>query len=270
MSTDGHRPLVAVTAKVRAADEKPTLRTIVESGYVKGVEIAGANPVVISPALEESTSSQLLEMCDGLVLTGGEDVDPRRYGASPEAAGRVSPERDELEIRAIEWGLAQDVPILAICRGMQLLNVTLGGSLWGDLLSDGQTEMDHDHTGHMISRDVHDVHVADLRLLQGVFRSESFRANSTHHQAVRELGDGLVEVGRSEDGIVEAVEYRGDRSAAWVAGVQWHPERMLDESTGTNRRLFERFGQAVRERRSRTDGRFPLSPPRRGPVEMTS
>jgi putative glutamine amidotransferase len=270
MSDDADRPLVAVTAKVRAAEDKPTLRTIVESGYVKGVEIAGANPLVLSPALEEATASQLLRMCDGLVLTGGEDVDPRRYGASTEAATRVSPERDELEIRAAEWAMEEDVPILAICRGVQLLNVALGGTLWVDLISDGQTETSHDHTGHLISRDIHEVHVGGLRALQGVFRSDTFRTNSTHHQGLRELGEGMVVVGRSEDGVVEAVEYRGDRTDAWVAGVQWHPERMLDERTGTNRRLFERFGQAVRERHARARGTVDISPAPARSLEMTS
>lgn len=247
MTDQRTRPFIAVTGKIRAAADSPTLRTIVDNGYVKGVEIAGGTPLIVSPAQEEATASRLLEMSSGLVLTGGEDVDPRRYGASENGAARVSPERDELEIRATERALERGVPVLAICRGMQLLNVALGGSLVGDLLGEGHGRLDHDRSGEMVSRDIHAVRVNGVRHLRGVFEGEEFRTNSTHHQGVRDLAEGLVAVAWSEDGIVEAVEYRGPGTDAWVAGVQWHPERMLDERTGTNRRLFERFGQAVRE-----------------------
>lgn len=247
MTDDRDRPFLALTAKVRQDPGSPTLRTVIDNGYVRGAEIAGGTPVVVSPAQQAATSARLLEISDGLVLTGGEDVEPQRYGSVDGRANRVSPERDELEVRLAEKALDRGVPILAICRGMQLLNVALGGSLVGDLLRDGRTEMDHDRTGSMVSRDVHSVRVGDARLLRGVFREDTFRVNSTHHQALGELADGLVPVAWSEeDDVVEAVEYRGGRTDAWVAGVQWHPERMLDESTGTNRRLFERFGRAVR------------------------
>lgn len=241
------RPFVAVTAPVKPRPDNPTLRTIVESGYLKGVEIAGALPVVLSPALEESTSGQLLQAASGLVLTGGGDVDPQRYGSAPEGARGVSPARDELEMQAAERALERGMPVLAICRGMQLLNVVLGGSLFRDLKKQRGGDLDHDRAGKMISRDIHDVRVEGLSLLEGVFQGEVFRANSTHHQGIREMGEGLVAVGWAEDDLVEAVEYRDGRSSGWVVGVQWHPERMLDERTGTNRRLFERFGQAVRE-----------------------
>lgn len=247
MTSEHSRPFIAVSAKVRKAPASPVLRTVVGNGYMEGVEIAGGTPVVVSPALEAATAGRLLEIADGLVLTGGEDVDPRRYGAPEGGANRVSPERDELELRLAERALDRGIPILAVCRGMQLLNVALGGSLVGDLLGEGRTDVDHDRTGQLVTRDVHAVRVEGTRLLRGVFRSDTFRVNSTHHQGLRDLADGLVPVARSEDGIVEAVEYRGDRTDAWVVGVQWHPERMLEEATGTHRRLFERFGRAVRE-----------------------
>lgn len=254
MTSDADRPFIAVTAKVRQDPGSPTLRTIIDNGYLRGTEIAGGTPVVVSPAQGEATSARLLEISEGLVLTGGEDVDPRRYGALEDGANRVSPERDELEVGLAERAIDRGIPILAICRGMQLLNVALGGSLVGDLLGEGRTERDHDQTGNMVSRDVHSVRVEGTRLLRGVFRDDTFRVNSTHHQGLREMADGLVPVAWSEgDDVVEAVEYRGDRTDAWIAGVQWHPERMLDERTGTNRRLFERFGQAVRASTERVE-----------------
>ena len=239
--------MIAVTVPVRPREGAPTVGALAETGYIKGAEIAGGVPVLLSPAHEETSSAALLDHASGVVLTGGEDVDPRRYGGRTSPSGHVSPERDELEIQVAERALERDLPILAICRGMQLLNVVLGGALHEDLGGQGVTDIDHDRTGKAISRHIHDVRVDGIELLAGVFRSESFRTNSTHHQAIRELGEGLRAVGWAEDGLIEAVEYRGSRTRAWVAGVQWHPERMLDERTGTNRRLFERFGQAVRE-----------------------
>lgn len=241
------RPLIAVTVPVRHRAGAPTVGALAESGYIKGAEIAGGVPALISPAHEEATSSELLELASGVILTGGEDVDPRRYGGRESAAGRVSPERDELEVQVLERALERGLPVLAICRGMQLLNVALGGTLFEDLAEQEVTEIDHDRTGNAISRHIHDVRLDGIELLAGVFRSETFGANSTHHQALRELADGLTAVGWAEDGLVEVVEYRNGGAGGWVAGVQWHPERMLDERTGTNRRLFERFGQAVRE-----------------------
>lgn len=247
MADHSDRPLVALAVPVKPDPEEPTHRTVLNSGYVRGAEIAGATPVVLSPAQAESTSAHLLSLSSGLVLTGGEDVDPRRYGAAENGAELIAPERDELEVRALERALERGLPVLAICRGMQLLNVVLGGSLFGDLLSQRESDLDHDRAGKMVSRDIHGVRLEEPSVLDGVFESDTFRANSTHHQGVRELGEGLVAVGWSEDGLVEVVEYRGDATESWIAGVQWHPERMLDERTGTNRRLFERFGRAVRE-----------------------
>lgn len=240
------RPLIAVSVPIRQRAEAPSLGGLAETGYVRGAEIAGGNPVVLSPDQDESTVEDLLGLCSGVILTGGEDVHPSRYQGDPESAGNVSVERDALEARLIEMAMERDLPILLLCRGIQILNVVLGGTLYEDLPSQGVAELDHDRTGSDISRDIHEVRVDGVDRLSGVFEEGTFRCNSTHHQAVRELGEGLVAVGWSEDGIIEVVEYRGDRTDAWVAGVQWHPERMLDERTGTNRRLFERFGEAVR------------------------
>lgn len=242
------KPVIAVSVPVHVAPDSPTLQTVVEAGYLKGAEIAGGLPVVVSPVLDEGTSAALLEVSDGLILSGGEDVHPARYGEQNAAAEEVSTERDHLEMEVTEWALENALPTLAICRGMQLLNVALGGSLFQDLASQADTEIDHDRAGTEVSRAVHTVRVEGTSLLDGVFSDNPFHTNSTHHQAIRELGEGLIPVAWAEDGIVEAVEYRGDRFDGWVAGVQWHPERMLDEPTGTNRAIFERFGQVVQQR----------------------
>jgi len=247
------RPLIAVSVPIRQRANAPSLGGLAETGYVRGAEIAGGNPVILSPDQDETTVDDLTSLCSGVMLTGGEDVHPGRYRGDEQAAGNVSVERDALEARVVEQAMERDLPVLLLCRGVQLMNVLLGGTLYEDLPSQGVGDLDHDRTGSDISRDIHEVRVDGVDRLSGVFRDGTFRCNSTHHQAIRELGDGLVGVGWSEDGIIEVVEYRGDRTDAWIAGVQWHPERMLDERTGTNRRLFERFGEAVL--RSAREGR---------------
>lgn len=246
LPSEPERPLIAVSVAIRKRARAPSMGGLAETGYVRGAEIAGGNPVILSPDQDESTIEDLMGLCSGVILTGGEDVHPDRYQGDPESAGNVSVERDALEARLIDMAVERDLPILLLCRGIQILNVVLGGTLYEDLPGQGVQELNHDRTGSDISREIHQVRVDGADRLEGVFEDDGFRCNSTHHQAIRELGEGLVAVGWSEDGIIEAVEYRGDRTDAWIAGVQWHPERMLDERTGTNRRLFERFGEAVR------------------------
>lgn len=244
----GDRPLVVVTAKVRPLEERAAARVELETGYLEGVLAAGMQPVVVSPAQGLDAVRELLAAAHGLLLTGGEDVDPGRYGEAPAGSRNVSVERDEIEFAAAEIALERKLPTLAICRGMQLLNVVRGGRLYQDLRSQTGTEVRHDRAGAHADRAVHDVRVEGPRLLEGVFRETSFGINSSHHQAVRDLGDGLTPVAWASDGVIEAVELRNHGRLPWTAGVQWHPERMLGERSGANRRLFLRFGHEVQRR----------------------
>lgn len=236
------RPLVVVTAPlIRAGMGRPA--TVLEEGYGRGVMLAGGLPVIVSPALETERALELLGLADGLLLSGGEDVDPGRYGEGVEGAEDLSPERDELEFALLARALERGLPVFAICRGMQLLNVALGGTLWQDLVSQRPGEVKHRGSGGETAD--HPVRFRDARLLAGVAPAGRARVNSTHHQGIRELGRDLVPVARTEDELVEAVELRVS-GGPWVAGVQWHPERGLDREPGTDRRLFERFGEALR------------------------
>lgn len=187
----GPRPLIALTVPVRRRAAAPTAGGLTETGYLKGTEIAGGVPLVVSPDQAKATTDELLALAGGVVLTGGEDVEPRRYGGLEGAAVHVSPERDEQELEVIERALERDLPVLAICRGMQILNVALGGTLYEDLPSQRDGRLDHDRTGREISREIHDLTVEGEDLLEGVFRDGGFRCNSTHHQAVRESGGGV-------------------------------------------------------------------------------
>jgi putative glutamine amidotransferase len=237
------RPLIAVTASVRDSDIGMP-RVVLEAGYLQAVRVAGGLPLVLSPLDDEGTRDGLFDLAAGLVLTGGEDVDPSRYGQAPDGARTVSPERDAMELHLLERALARRVPVLAICRGIQVLNVALGGTLYQDLFTQRGQEIDHDRyrefDGH-----IHTVRTGDPSILADVFEVEEFVQNSAHHQGIRDLSPDLTAVAWAPDGLVEAVEYRAD-GAAWTCGVQWHPERKIEEPSGTNGRLFRVFGDEVR------------------------
>jgi putative glutamine amidotransferase len=236
-------PLIAVTAPVRDSDIGMP-RVVLEAGYLQAVRVAGGLPLVISPLDEEPTRDRLFDLASGLLLTGGEDVDPARYGQAPDGARTVSPERDAMELDLLARAIERRVPVLAICRGIQLLNVALGGTLYQDLFAQRGQEIDHDRyrefDGH-----IHSIRTSEPLLLADVFEVPEFIQNSAHHQGIRDLSPELTAVAWAEDGVVEAVEYRAP-GAAWTCGVQWHPERKVEDSTGTNRRLFQVFGDEVR------------------------
>jgi len=240
-------PLVAVTAAwSEGPAEHPGRRVWLEQGYLEGVRAAGALPLVLGPGLEPDEVEEVLARSSGLLLTGGEDVDPALYGEAPEGAVDISPERDAMEARALDAALAAGLPVLAICRGFQFLNVHLGGDLWQDLPSQRPGDTDHERAGPDVARPVHAVRAADGSLLAEVMGATAFRTNSTHHQGLRSPGRGLVEVAWTGDGLVEAVELRRPAARAPVLAVQWHPERRLPDPEGGSRRLFEWFGEAVR------------------------
>ncbi len=234
---------VAVTAPVRDSDIGMP-RVVLEAGYLRAIRVAGGLPLILSSLDDKATRERLFRLAGGLMLTGGEDVDPAAYGQTPDGARTVSPERDGMELELLRRALERRIPVLAICRGIQLLNVGLGGTLYQDLYTQRGQEIDHDRyrefDGH-----IHAIRTANAERLATVFDSDEIVQNSAHHQGIRELAPGLNAVAWAPDGVVEAVEYGEDR-AAWTCGVQWHPERKIDEATGTNRRLFERFGEEIR------------------------
>lgn len=238
-------PFVALTVPVRDSDIGMP-RVMVEVGYLRALGATDLLPLVLSPLDDPGVRDRLFDLSSGLLLSGGEDVDPARYGAKPDGTRTVSPVRDAMEFDLLRRALDRRLPVLAICRGVQLLNVALGGTLYQDLETRMGTKIDHDRfrefDGH-----IHSIRSSGEEMLSGVFPADEFVQNSAHHQGIATLADGLTAVARAPDGLVEAVEYRAP-GAAWTVGVQWHPERKLEDSTGTNQRLFERFAAEVRNR----------------------
>jgi putative glutamine amidotransferase len=186
--------------------------------YVDAVRRAGGEPVLLAPPVT-APYLELLGRFDGLLLVGGGDVEPAEYGSSdrhPEVYS-VDPDRDRAEIGLVRGAAEEAVPTLAICRGIQVMNVAFGGTLIQHL-PDRSTVIEH---GKGQPEHMHPVRVAESsRLAAAVGGRPSLMGASRHHQAIDELGEGLIPVGWAEDELVEAVEHRD----GWMVGVQWHPE----------------------------------------------
>lgn len=170
-------------------------------------------------------AAKTLEKCSGIVLTGGPDVHPGRFGKESEA-GRCSIdlERDTLEFALIEKALELDMPILAICRGEQILNVALGGSLIIDIPTDFDTTVTHQCEDS--ENCFHDINVVEGTLLHDICSEKEGMVNTNHHQAVDELAPGLIASAFTEDGLIEAFEWADHSKRPFMLAVQWHPERL--------------------------------------------
>lgn len=208
--------------------------------YLHAVRRAGGvEAVMMREPYGETDLRQLVHRYDGLMLLGGDDMDPAMYGeeASEHVYG-ANPERDQFEVSLLKAAIAERVPVLAICRGHQVLNVTFGGSLHQHI-----TDRD-DLIGHGIpakddGAQLHDVAVEGGTRLADALGVSCATCSSHHHQAVDRVGDGLRVVARAEDGIVEGLEL-DDPGAPWVVGVQWHPEETA-ATDPVQQHLFDRF-----------------------------
>ena len=202
--------------------------------YARAIESVGAEPL-----LQEARPGLKIGSCSGLLLTGGSDVDPWLYGEAPSRETEPpDPDRDTAEGALIDEALARDLPLLAICRGMQILNVHLGGSLIQHL----PTAARHVRRTADKSLSAHRVAIEPGTLLAGIARSEQWDVNSRHHQAVARIAPGLRLSARDpEDGTIEAVELPLRR---FVLAVQWHPENQAP-GDASQRSLFESFAAAL-------------------------
>lgn len=232
-------PLIGVTTAAVSRDPE---RVQLNAAYVRAVQVGGGVPVLLPPYLTPASLGQLLQTVDGLLLTGGGDIDPMRYGEEPhESVAFVSPERDTMEIAAVHAAIEVGLPLFALCRGMQVLNVALGGSLIQDIPSQFETDIDHSQKG---PRDeaTHPVDIDPSSRLFGLVGAERIEVNSLHHQALKTLGRGLKAVAWAPDGIIEGIELPGD---GFVVGVAWHPEELVDsrpEALALFRALVEEAG----------------------------
>jgi putative glutamine amidotransferase len=232
---------VAVTASIRPDGD--TSRVRLTAAYVTALENAGLIPLIVPPLSNNRAPGAILDSVSGLVLTGGEDVDPARYGEKRhEKVRSVNAARDATEAALILEAKARGKPVLAICRGIQMLNVALGGTLVQDIPSQVGTEIAHDEDSPRDARS-HEISIEPGSLIASAVGSEHVTVNSFHHQSVKRVAEGMRVTARSPDGVIEGLESTDDDW--WVMAVQWHPEEMTDSPEPWDRGLFKAFAQKL-------------------------
>ncbi len=244
-------PIIGVTTSITttaASHPSRPERAYLNSAYLLAVQQAAGVPLLLPPRLDDAALGALIERLDGVVLTGGGDIDPARFDelAHP-TVSEVSPARDALEIALVEHALGRELPILAICRGLQVLNVALGGSLFQDVGTDPGTQVAHSQEAPR-NIPTHRVKIDSGSQLAGVLGVDALGVNSLHHQAIKALGRGLRAVAFAEDGLIEGAEL--DDESRFVLGIQWHPEEMVTDSAPA-RRLFRALVDAAIRRSAR-------------------
>lgn len=242
------RPLIGITAYNYV---KPTSGWRYDVCYGKNavaVERAGGLPVLIPSMVSYETLRLTYERLDAVLLPGGGDINPTRYNAEPdETLYEISDERDEMEISMAQWAIEDDLPIFGICRGIQVLNVAMGGSLTQDIPSKIDTNLRHsikfpEEPRHTILHDV--IIEKDSRLSHILGDNTQVAVNSLHHQSIRDVAPNATITAKATDGIVEGIELTDKH---FVLAVQWHPEDLVDNDTRMQN-LFDAFVQAASER----------------------
>jgi putative glutamine amidotransferase len=225
---------------------------VMSQRYIQALTAAGALPWMIPLITDEETLRGIYESLDGVFLPGGADIDPASYGKTPHPmCDKTDRDRDRVELTLGKWALADGKPVLGVCRGMQLINVVAGGTLYQDLATQFPGGIKHDYfpfgeQTHARDYLAHEVRIAGDSRLARLFGAGPIKVNSMHHQGVRTVGAGLVATAHAPDGLVEALEGAGPN---YLFAVQWHPEALTERDPST-RRLFEEFIEAAGEHRT--------------------
>jgi len=235
------RPVIGITCSY----DWPIRYYRLNRAYVEAIIRAGGLPIIL-PSI--NPVDEVLSMVDGILLSGGVDLDPHLYGEKPiPKMGKIDPDRDKFELQLTKEAIKREIPILAICRGIQILNVAAGGTLYQDILSQVPNAIKHrwlTSEGLEVPPD-YPTHMVKVKIgsrIHRIFGKEVLWVNSFHHQAVKDVGENFIATAWAEDGIIEAIEYTGD---SFILGVQWHPELMIN---GEMMKLFEEFVKAVMEK----------------------
>lgn len=235
-------PLVGVTTWKRSLNTfyGPDMLMTLSTSYTDSMIEAGLTPMLIPAALKPDEASRFVEMVDGVLISGGDDVHPGTYGREPTVSRGIDRDVDIFEIALIEAARATGKPLLAICRGLQILNVALGGTLHEEVTSPGGVHelIAADSDPEEMSTWRHVVRFEQGSILAGLYGSEETKVNTLHHQGIDEIASDLIVEGRSDDGLVEAARCAG---TWWALGIQWHPEKMEAD----HRHLLSAFREAI-------------------------
>jgi putative glutamine amidotransferase len=237
-------PLIGLTTYRHLNQYGLPLNSITEA-YVRAVSSAGAIPTLIPLGLDEETLDQLLARLDGIVFTGGGDVAPERYGSRPHPlVDEVDPDRDRTEVHLVQRTLDQGLPFLGICRGLQVINVALGGTLYEDILDQRPGSLKHQYYPNWPRNYLaHSVQVEPGSRLRQLLGQSSVQVNSLHHQGIRDLAAPLKAAAFAPDGLIEAFELA---EHPFGLAVQWHPEWLQEHPPMQT--LFRQFVRAADEK----------------------
>ena len=230
--SNSKKAIIGISVNVSPPDDpkrsfsKSSALHYIQEPYLRFVEKGGGTPIMLPVINDLEQVDSMVERLDGVIIIGGVDVDPKLYGEQNTHSQGVDRRRDDFEIRLIHEARNRQIPLMCICRGMQVLNVGLGGSLYQDIPKSFEGALKHTRKPEE-PETFHRTRLTADSFLNQIFDAEEFRINSSHHQSVRVPGEGLRIVSRAPDGIVEAVQHVSDRC---TVGIQWHPERLLDEN----------------------------------------
>jgi putative glutamine amidotransferase len=234
-------PLIGLPTLAIPPGPKPP-RYGINQSYVRALTAAGCAPVLIPILDDDDRLRAIYERLDGIVFPGGADIAPEEYGEQPiDNLNVIEAPRDRTELTLARWAFADDLPMLGICRGQQVLNVALGGTLYQDLLHQGVTQVEHsDADGRARTALIHPVRLDPSSRLAQLIDETRVEVNSLHHQAVKTVAPQLRATGTSEDGVIEALESDDRR---FLIAVQWHPEEI--DTLPWVQRLFSGFARAA-------------------------
>ena len=230
-------PVIGILGNYSTYPENSVEKFTINKSYMEAVRLNGGLPLPI-PCVDDPGHLKIcLDMCDALLLPGGIDVDPKFYNEDPhQKLGSVQTDMDEIAFKLLEIAFKRKMPVLGICRGEQVLNVAMGGSLYQDIAANYEKESIMHQQLAKTHLALHKITIKEGTLLHDILGSAEVRVNTFHHQAVKALGKDLVISATAPDGIVEAIESK-DRT---ILGVQWHPELMIHSQPEMNK-IFEYF-----------------------------
>jgi putative glutamine amidotransferase len=234
------QPIIGIsTNQGRNFNDHPTSYLL--QSYVKAIQQAGGVPILIPSLLAQNGWEALYARLDGILLSGGGDIDPQRFDGLPHArVDDVDPQRDALELNLLDRAAADGKAFLGICRGCQLVNVGLGGTLYTHLADQLPNALDHAYPGNMRTVLVHEVKIEEGTHVAEVLGEPIVKVNSHHHQGLKDVAPGLRVAGHAPDGLIEAVELPDH---PFGLAVQWHPEWLTDQQPTRN--LFRKFVEAA-------------------------
>ncbi len=238
MNTDrSFRPLIGITPAYSYDEEK----IYINNGYMEAVNRAGGLAVLLPLTDNDSLIMDFIKRCDGFLISGGPDTDAKYYGENNLVYnGTISPLRDVMEIHIVKKAFKAKKPMLGICRGIQILNVAMGGTLYQDINSQikGENILKHSQSAPRWYP-VHEIYIERDSIIWETFKTEIARVNSFHHQAVKDIAPGFMATSKAADGVIESIEYI-EKQKQFAVGVQWHPEIMWKKDA-TYLKIFEHF-----------------------------